>query len=57
MKKLQIEKELQASYQQVIYEMEKATIYAYLDSLYKQFSQAAKRRHELGESNYLEKKV
>ena len=54
-KKLQIEKELQASYQQVIYEMEKATIYAYLDSLYKQFSQAAKRRHELGESNYLEK--
>lgn len=36
------------------YALYKADAYSYLDSLYQNFSQAAERRFELGETNYLE---
>ena len=55
LKKLQIEKEVTASYYQYIYTKEKEQVYQFLDSLYRKFAHNAKRRFELGATNYLEK--
>src|SRR5699024_4641119 len=44
-----------AAYYQYQYESNKSEIYRKLDSLYTNFAQAAERRFELGETNYLEK--
>lgn len=52
---LQLEKELASAFYQLKYELEKEEIYRVLDSLYSRFAHAAKRRFELGETNYLEK--
>ena len=43
------------AYFQFQYESNRSEIYRNLDSLYKNFAQAAQRRFELGETNYLEK--
>jgi cobalt-zinc-cadmium resistance protein CzcA len=50
----QIRKQVYANYYQLSYAKNKAKNYKYLDSLYKDFAQKAKRRFELGETNYLE---
>ena len=50
----QIKKQVYANYYQLSYAKNKAQNYKYLDSLYKDFAQKAKRRFELGETNYLE---
>lgn len=42
-------------YEQIVYLQSQEKRYAYLDSLYLNFSKASKRRFELGETNYLEK--
>ena len=47
--------ELEHAYNQYLYAHEKAVVYHYLDSLFSNFANAANRRFELGESNYLEK--
>ncbi|MEO1030111.1 MAG: TolC family protein, partial [Bacteroidota bacterium] len=44
-----------SSYHKYLYAKEKVTIYTQLDSLYFDFARIAKRRFELGETNYLEK--
>lgn len=51
----EIKGKVAAAYYQVQYENNKSGIYRKLDSLYKNFAQAAERRFELGETNYLEK--
>ncbi|MBL7474082.1 CusA/CzcA family heavy metal efflux RND transporter [Robertkochia sediminum] len=48
-------RDLQTAYYQYQITLEKQHIYAKLDSLYKKFANAASRRFELGETNYLEK--
>tara|TARA_R110002020_G_scaffold108281_2_gene251069 strand:+ start:55901 stop:60247 length:4347 start_codon:yes stop_codon:yes gene_type:complete len=50
-----IERQVASSYYSLQYQQEKEKIYQYLDSLYENFAYAAKRRFELGETNYLEK--
>ncbi len=50
----QLKKEVHTAYYHLIYVKNKATTYQFLDSLYQNFSRAAKRRFELGETNYLE---
>lgn len=50
----QLTKQVYANYYQLSYAKNKAKNYKYLDSLYKDFAQKAKRRFELGETNYLE---
>ena len=50
-----LKKEVSKAYFQVLYWQNVALNYNYLDSLYLQFSLAASRRFELGETNYLEK--
>ncbi|WP_291864647.1 CusA/CzcA family heavy metal efflux RND transporter [Maribacter sp.] len=47
--------QITSSYQALLYEKEKKSIYRKLDSLYTNFSAMAQRRFELGETNYLEK--
>nr|WP_314864826.1 CusA/CzcA family heavy metal efflux RND transporter [uncultured Flavobacterium sp.] len=42
-------------YEYIVYLQNQEKRYAYLDSLYQNFSKASKRRFELGETNYLEK--
>jgi cobalt-zinc-cadmium resistance protein CzcA len=42
-------------YEHIVYLQNQEKRYAYLDSLYQNFSKASKRRFELGETNYLEK--
>ena len=54
-KKKILERELISSYYQLQYELEKEDVYRKLDSFYKTFAYAAKRRFETGETNYLEK--
>ncbi len=54
LKKLHLEKEVASIYYQIQYEKAKISVYEKLDSLYQKFAYAAKRRVELGESNYLE---
>ena len=53
-RKLQVERELMSAYNDLLYHEERESIYNSLDSLYERFAYAAKRRFELGESNYLE---
>ncbi|MDH5476674.1 MAG: TolC family protein, partial [Cyclobacteriaceae bacterium] len=50
-----VAKEVSKAYYEVIYRQQLVTNYYYLDSLYSQFSIAATRKFEEGESNYLEK--
>lgn len=50
-----LKKEVSKAYLNILYWQNVANNYEYLDSLYLQFSHAASRRYELGESNYLEK--
>jgi cobalt-zinc-cadmium resistance protein CzcA len=50
-----IEKALFSAYYRYQFIKEKALVYKYLDSLYAKFAHNAKRRFELGETNYLEK--
>ncbi len=47
--------ELEQAYNGYLYAHEKAAVYRKLDSLFSNFAQAAQRRFELGESNYLER--
>jgi cobalt-zinc-cadmium resistance protein CzcA len=42
-------------YNQIVYLQHQEELFAYLDSLYQNFSKASDRRFELGETNYLEK--
>ena len=50
-----LKREVTSSYYQYLFAKEKETIYRSLDSLYQNFAYMAKRRFELGETNYLEK--
>lgn len=50
-----LRREVTSAYYQCQYTKEKETIYERLDSLYQNFAHMAKRRFELGETNYLEK--
>lgn len=51
----QIIKEVSQTYYTIVYLQKLEDNYRFLDSLYQQFSIAANRRYELGETNYLEK--
>ncbi|WP_028377216.1 CusA/CzcA family heavy metal efflux RND transporter [Leeuwenhoekiella sp. MAR_2009_132] len=53
--KIELERSLASSYYNLQYVNEKFRLYENLDSIYQNFAYAAKRRFELGESNYLEK--
>ncbi len=53
--KKNLEREVIADYYQYLFANEKERIYKSLDSLYENFASSAKRRFELGETNYLEK--
>jgi cobalt-zinc-cadmium resistance protein CzcA len=55
MDKRLVSKEVSKAYYTVLYWQNMVDNYSYLDSLFKQFSNAAKRRYEEGETNYLEK--
>ncbi len=50
-----LEKDLAQAYYTLQFVSEKLQMYQNLDSIYQNFAHAAKRRFELGESNYLEK--
>ncbi len=50
-----LKREVTSSYYKYQFAREKERIYLRLDSLYKDFAHMAKRRFELGETNYLEK--
>jgi len=50
-----LKRQVTSSYYQYLYVKEKEQIYFRLDSLYENFAAIAKRRFELGETNYLEK--
>ncbi|MCF1420614.1 CusA/CzcA family heavy metal efflux RND transporter [Mangrovimonas futianensis] len=54
LKTLQLTKEVYTAFYQLKYSKRKADTYQFLDSLYQNFSKSAKRRFELGETNYLE---
>lgn len=55
MDKRLVSKEVSKAYYSVLYWQNVAGNYSYLDSLFRQFSNAANRRFEEGETNYLEK--
>ncbi|WP_026954570.1 CusA/CzcA family heavy metal efflux RND transporter [Algoriphagus vanfongensis] len=55
MKQLTVEKAVSLHYVEAIYWKESERNYIFLDSLYGEFSRAANRKFELGESNLLEK--
>ncbi|MGF1560270.1 MAG: CusA/CzcA family heavy metal efflux RND transporter [Flavobacteriaceae bacterium] len=50
-----LERDVKAAFYQYQYAKEKEAIYNHLDSLYQNFAHMAKRRFDLGETNYLEK--
>ncbi len=50
-----LERDITSAYYQMQYEIEKESVYKKMDSFYKTFAYAAKRRFETGETNYLEK--
>lgn len=50
-----LKKDVSVAYYNFLYQTEKEAIYRTLDSLYTDFARMAKRRFELGETNYLEK--
>ncbi|MGB3776239.1 MAG: TolC family protein, partial [Leeuwenhoekiella sp.] len=54
-RKRELERDVAHVYYQIQYQKSKVEVYRQLDSLYQRFAYAAKRRFELGESNYLEK--
>jgi cobalt-zinc-cadmium resistance protein CzcA len=47
-------KNVSKAYYEIVYLNEKLTYVRYIDSLYENFSRAAKRKFELGDTNYLE---
>lgn len=49
------EREVITAYNKLLFEREKVMIYKQLDSLFSNFSKAALRKFELGETNYLER--
>ena len=49
-----LKKDVYSAYYNLSYAKNKAKSYRFLDSLYQNFAQSAKRRFELGETNYLE---
>lgn len=51
---LKLKRDVYANYYALSYSKNKAETYKYLDSLYSKFAKNAKRRFELGETNYLE---
>ncbi len=53
--RLELEQQLSQAYYTLQFVSEKLRVYQSLDSIYQNFAYAAKRRFELGESNYLEK--
>jgi cobalt-zinc-cadmium resistance protein CzcA len=53
-KKQQLNKQITKAYHQFQYAKEKESVYRYLDSLYRDFSNKSKRKFELGATNYLE---
>jgi cobalt-zinc-cadmium resistance protein CzcA len=54
MAKNDLVKNVSKSYYKIVYLHEKLNHLIYIDSLYQGFSKAAKRKYELGETNYLE---
>ncbi len=50
-----VKRKVTSAYYHYQFTKEKEEIYTYLDSLYQNFAHMAKRRFELGETNYLEK--
>ena len=50
-----LKKNVSKAYYEVLYQLNRLKELTYLDSLYSNFARAAGRRHELGETNYLEK--
>lgn len=50
-----LERQLSSVFYRLQYSREKQQVYRQLDSLYSKFSEAARRRFELGETNYLER--
>ncbi|PTX43014.1 cobalt-zinc-cadmium resistance protein CzcA [Christiangramia gaetbulicola] len=54
-KELQLKQEIAQVYYEIQYEKARISVLEELDSLYQKFAYAAKRRFELGETNYLEK--
>ncbi|MGB5942689.1 MAG: CusA/CzcA family heavy metal efflux RND transporter [Leeuwenhoekiella sp.] len=52
---IRLKRDLASAYYGLLYVGEKVSVYEKLDSLYQNFAYAAKRKFELGESNYLEK--
>lgn len=55
LQKWQLERQLSMVYHRLQYSRAKQEVYRQLDSLYSKFSEAAQRRFELGETNYLER--
>lgn len=55
LRKYELDGKIASAFYQFLYEKNKEAVYRKLDSLYANFSQAADRRFELGETNYLEK--
>ncbi|OUR91582.1 multidrug transporter AcrB [Flavobacteriales bacterium 34_180_T64] len=51
---LNLKRDVYANYYRLSYVKNKAKTYQFLDSLYQNFAKSAKRRFELGETNYLE---
>lgn len=51
---LELKREVYLAYYDLSYAKNKSKTYRFLDSLYSNFAKAAKRRFELGETNYLE---
>ncbi|WP_209400738.1 CusA/CzcA family heavy metal efflux RND transporter [Pseudozobellia sp. WGM2] len=51
----ELKREVTSAFYAYLYAQEKKAIYLRLDSLYQNFANMAKRRFELGETNYLEK--
>ena len=50
-----LRKQVSQAYYEVLYQLHRFRELTYLDSLYNNFARAASRRHELGETSYLEK--
>ncbi|MBN2480552.1 MAG: CusA/CzcA family heavy metal efflux RND transporter [Bacteroidales bacterium] len=55
MKKRELEKNVRQSYFHLLFLLNQQNQYRYLDSIYSDFSLAADKRYETGETNYLEK--
>jgi cobalt-zinc-cadmium resistance protein CzcA len=55
LQKLVLVKDITQAYYSVVYHQEKLKTYAFLDSIYTNFSKAATKRFQVGESNLIEK--